>query len=355
MFRRALALFVLVGLTACGGGSDDESKPSGVHPAPPGSPWETLAEWRLFDDAQKQAPSERVEPYQVVSALWADGALKHRFVYLPDGELIGYQPTDLWSFPVGTILVKTFSYPVDARDLSLGERLLETRLLVHEPDAWVPQTYVWSDDQKSAKRTVAGATLPSTWIDEEGQSRQNDYRVPNTNQCAECHSNNGAIDTLGGRTRQLDRDGQIEHFASLGWLDSEPPAADQREHLVDPQGSATLSDRARSYFDANCGHCHDQGRNASQSGLFLAWPRTVASADPISWGVCKVPTSAGGATCGLVHDIVPGAPDQSILICRMKSREGQIQMPPLATHLADDKGVALISEFIASLTLPACP
>ncbi len=71
--------------------------------------------------------------------------------------------------------------------------------------------------------------------------------------------------------------------------------------------------------------------------------------------MCKVPTSAGGATCGLVHDIVPGKPEESILLCRVQSREPKVQMPPLASLYADDKGVAVLSEWITSLSEPACP
>jgi uncharacterized repeat protein (TIGR03806 family) len=357
---RALVLRVF-SLTAtalalgCGDGGDEPEPPVTVTPAPPGAPWQTLAEWHLFADARSQTPADRVEPFRVNSPLWSDATLKHRFIHVPEGTLIGFQSTELWQFPAGAILVKTFGYPKDARDPALGERLLETRLLVHELDGWKAHTYVWSDDQKRAERTVAGATIPSTWIDEEGQTRLNDYGVPNTNQCAECHEQAGVLDTLGGRTRQLDRDGQIERLASLGWLDAAPPPAGQRERLTDPLGTAPLVDRARSYLDANCGHCHAPDRNASQSGLLLDFSHTDASADPVSWGVCKVPTSAGGATCGLVHDIVPGSPDQSILVCRMKSREPKVQMPPLATRLADAAGVALVSDFVASLALPSCP
>jgi uncharacterized repeat protein (TIGR03806 family) len=308
LFHSTISLALIALVIGCG--DDSQEQPSGpvaVNPAPPGIPWETLEEWHLFADARSQTPAPRVEPYQVISALWSDGTLKHRFIHLPEGAPIGYQPTELWSFPVGTILVKTFGYPKDARDLSLGERVLETRLLVHEPLAWTAHTYVWSEDQKGAKRSVAGATIHSAWIDESGQTRENDYGVPNTNQCAECHAKDGVADTLGGRTRQLDRDGPIERRRLTRLARQTPPAADQREHLVDPLGSAPVTERARSYLDANCGHCHDQGRSASQSGLLLAFPNTASSAPPITWGVCKVPTSAGGATCGLTHDIVPGA------------------------------------------------
>lgn len=359
-----LCVAACVVLPACGGDDDDggsSNGPSAVTPAPPGEPWDTLEEWHLFDDGKAQAPNDRVEAYDVISPLWSDAALKYRFLHVPEGSTIGYENEARWKLPVGTILVKTFAFPVDARDPALGRRLIETRLLVHEPNAWVPHTYIWNDEQTSAQRQAAGATVSVSYIGSDGAQKSQEYGIPNTNQCHECHGAGDALDTLGGRTRQLDRDheyatgteNQIDHLAALGWLDSTPPA--QRDKLVDPAGSAPLDERARSYLDANCGHCHTSGGGAAQSGTLFAWTDTVATADPKTYGVCKVPTSAGGATCGLTHDIVPGKPEESVLICRMSSRESKVQMPPLATRIVDGQGLALIGEWIASLTLPACP
>jgi uncharacterized repeat protein (TIGR03806 family) len=342
-------------LVACGGdddGAGTSAKPT-VNPAPPGEPWETLGEWHLFDDATAQEPNARVEPFEVISPLWSDGALKYRFLHLPEGSLIGYENEERWQLPVGSILVKTFAFPVDERDPALGRRLIETRLLVHEPDAWVPHTYIWNDEQTSAKRQPAGATVAVSYVDETGAQKSQDYGIPNTNQCHDCHGVGDELDTLGGRTRQLDRDGQIEHFAALGWLDEAPPV--QREKLIDPAGSGSVVERARSYLDANCGHCHSAGGGAAQSGTLFSWTDTQEGVDPKIYGVCKVPTSAGGGTCGLVHDIVPGKPDESVLVCRISSRESAVQMPPLATRVVDEDGVSLLSEWISSLTLPACP
>src|SRR5581483_4018309 len=86
-----------------------------VTPAPEGAPYGHLAQWHLFSDAVRQVPSPRVVPYEVISPLFADYAAKRRFIYVPEGAKIGYSPTEKWSFPVGTILVKTFSYLADAR------------------------------------------------------------------------------------------------------------------------------------------------------------------------------------------------------------------------------------------------
>ncbi len=350
---RRWAGVLLLCACACG---DDPPGAVTVTPAPAGEPYERLSQWGLFSDATAQSPSPRVEPYEVLSPLYSDYTHKRRFMWIPDGTTIGYRDEGKWAFPVGTILVKTFSYLNDMRDASLGERLLETRLLVRETEAsWEAYTYIWNEGQTEATFEVAGEIIPSQWIHSDGAERSNDYIVPNTNECQECHGlkEDGLLDTLGGRTLQLDRDGQIERLASLGWLDREPPA--EREALVDPFGDAPLDARVRAYFDSNCGHCHTENGPASQSALLLSYDFTdFASDSSDNWGLCKQPTSAGGATCGHVYDVVPGDPDASIMMCRLLSTDPEVRMPPLVSRMPHDEGVALIRAWIEAM--PAgCP
>src|SRR5687767_10982997 len=102
--QAAVPAFVLT-LAACSDAGEPTQAPVRVTPAPAGSPWETLDEWHLFSDAATQKPADRVVPYDVVSQLYADRALKHRFLHIPEGEVIRYDGDAKWEFPVGTILV----------------------------------------------------------------------------------------------------------------------------------------------------------------------------------------------------------------------------------------------------------
>src|SRR5262249_4993118 len=115
-----------------------------------------------------------------------------------------------------------------------------------------------------------------------------------------------------------------------------------------------LSLRARSYLHANCAHCHTTGGGAAQSGLLLDLADSDPEENPANVGICKLPTSAGGATCGLTVDIVPGDPDPSVMICRVETTDTEVRMPPLARQLVDEAGVALLRDFIEALPASTC-
>ncbi len=66
-------------------------------------------------------------------------------------------------------------------------------------------------------------------------------------------------------------------------------------------------------------------------------------------GECKIPIATGRGSGDALFDIVPGAPDQSILLHRMLSTEADVAMPELGRSLVHAEGVALIREWIASL------
>lgn len=324
---------------------------------PEGEPWELLSQWGLFRDIAEQAPSARVVPYEVNAALYADGTDKHRFVWIPEDSAIDYHPSRAWAFPMGTVLVKTFSYAQDRGDPDHGQRLLETRLLVRGEDRWIAHTYVYDEAGQEAERTVAGKRIATVFIDDAGEERENLYAVPNTNQCGECHGKDEHIETLGGTTRQWNRaapDGngnQIDRLIELGWLRGAEPSA-AREQLADPFGAAPIVDRMRAYMDANCGHCHNDDEEAGDdgSGLWLRYALTDPdTAERATLGICKMPQSAGGATCGRTLDVVPGMPEQSVMMCRLESDDPEVRMPPVGRNVPDLRGIELIREWIAQL------
>ncbi|MEX2469573.1 MAG: hypothetical protein WD396_07445, partial [Pseudohongiellaceae bacterium] len=62
----------------------------------------------------------------------------------------------------------------------------------------------------------------------------------------------------------------------------------------------------------------------------------------------------GGGAGALRYSIVPGAPEQSILLYRMRSTEPDEMMPELGRSLVHREGVDLISHWIAGLR-GTCP
>jgi uncharacterized repeat protein (TIGR03806 family) len=340
--------WLLLVLAACG--ADEASEPAQVGPSPEAytKPPETLEAWHLFSDTAAHEPGPRTVPYDVIAPLFSDYADKERFIYLPEGKRIGYDDHERWQFPEGAILIKSFGY---------GARRIETRLLVVTQGKIVPHTYVWNEAQTEAVRKVAGARVDVEFEGPGGKPMSNEFRVPNTNQCHDCHGKPEATLLLGPRTRQLDRDfdygagpeNQLDHMVKLGMFDRAPASSAERERLVDPFGPAPLVDRARAYLDSNCAHCHGEGGDASESGMWLTWPDTADGQNPTRWGVCKRPTSAAGATCGREVDIVPGDPDASIYLCRLESRDSKVQMPPVGTNLVHGEGVELLRAWIAQM------
>lgn len=317
-----------------------------------------LSTWALFEDGAAQVPAEGVVPYEIVSPLFSDYAAKHRFIRLPEGGQITYTADGDWEYPVGTVLVKTFGFLNDLRDPSAGERIIETRLLVREEGGWEPYVYLWNDDGTDAVRTPAGARVDVEWIHTDGETRSIEYRVPNEVQCANCHGGRDPVSPIGPRAEQLDMaydygDGpvnQIEHMASLGWFANEVPPAAERAPLADPMGDGPIEARARAYLDANCSHCHQEGGAAAQSGLWL----NAHVTEPIRLGMCKRPVAAGPGAGGRTFDVVPGFPEESVMIYRMESEEPGVKMPELPSLLSHTEGVEVIRAWIANMEPTGC-
>jgi uncharacterized repeat protein (TIGR03806 family) len=322
-------------------------------------PLNKLSEYNLFvGPLAQQNPGPNLVPYDVVSPLYADGAGKFRFLSLPTGTKIHFDPTGRWTFPDGAMIVKTFYFDNDARNPAAGRKLLETRLLIFKGGTWETHTYVWNDAQDDATVFSAGEALHVDFVDGNGMPGSVDYQVPSTSQCKNCHGQNKVLTSLGPRTRQLNRDhdygagaeNQIAHLQKLGLFDVDPGPPAMLDALVDPRGTDTVEKRARSYLDANCAHCHNSGGYASSTNLQL----NIETTNPIDLGICRHPVAAGPASGGFLFDVFPGQPNNSIMTYRMKSNDPQIKMPQLPLTTVDTFGADLITQWIAGRTDPAC-
>lgn len=322
----------------------------------PLAPKETLTEYGFFTGhIKEQHPAEGVMPYGLNTPLFSDYAEKLRFVKLPPGQSVVYNEDKVLDFPVGTILIKTFYYPTDARDLAKGRRLMETRLLLHEASGWKALEYIWNDEQTEAYLEVAGDSKPVAWIDEKGQNRTLNYSMPNLNQCKGCHNTNEKMTPIGPSARQLNGDfpygngteNQLMHWQKAGILASMPALeAVPKAPKWNEATSGSVEKRARAWLDINCAHCHNPEGPARTSGLFLHWQET----DPTHLGVLKTPVAAGKGSGGRSFSLVPGKPDASILMYRIESTDPSEMMPELGRKTTHTEGVKLIREWIQSLS-----
>jgi parallel beta-helix repeat protein len=330
---------------------------AGVNFDPADEPCEFLSSYRFFrGEGAKQDPNDGVVPYDLNTQLFADYAVKHRFVWLPPGTSAQYNEAESFDFPVGTVIIKTFAYPDDLREPSGSARLLETRLLVHRSVGWAGLPYVWNTDQTEARLAVVGTGLSVSATQQNGQPRTVEYNVPNANQCKECHrEHNNVMGPLGPKARNLNKsypyatgaENQLAYWTRLGLLQGAPdPSQAPRTAVFDDPTSGTLEERARGYLDVNCASCHNPSGAARTTGLYLSAHET----DPLRLGVCKSPVAAGRGSGNLSYDIQPGTPDASIMVFRMSSVEPGIAMPELGRLRVHTEGVQVIRDWVSTLT-----
>lgn len=368
-FRIAAMLLLAACLAGCGGAAPvtfiAEGQPANL------SDWHVL---RIEDG--KLRLNEGVSPYDLNSPLFSDYAHKLRTIWMPPGSSAKYSADAAFEFPVGTIISKTFYYPLPAgqewdgksvartspsasvmeqESLDLSKvRLIETRLLVRRASGWVAMPYVWNADQSEAVLKRTGDLINLELVDADGQREEASYQVPDQNQCAGCHMTDNRsrqLSPIGPKARHLNRDldyiggseNQLAHLTRIGYLQGAPaPAQAPRAADWQDQAHASLDARARAYLDVNCGHCHSPTGPAITSGLWL----DAHTQDRLKLGFCKQPIAAGKGTGNRRHDIEPGQPDQSILSFRMDSADPAVMMPELGRSVIHREGVALINAWI---------
>jgi uncharacterized repeat protein (TIGR03806 family) len=309
-----------------------------------------LSQTGAFKDTRTLTPSDGLIPYEIRVPFWSDGANKLRWVAVPKAK-IGFAPTGEWSFPNGVVFVKTFELPVDDGNPAV-QRRLETRLLVRDRAGGVyGVVYKWRADNSDADLLGSSVTEKIPIRTGNGGTRYQTWYYPSRKDCLQCH-NTHAIGVLGLKTRQMNRDvsypsgvtdnqlrtwNHLELFATR--LDEAGLSALPSLARLDDT-SRSIEDRARSYLDANCSHCHRPGG-------------TVANFD----ARYDTPLDKQGLVNGPVlideridrsRVIVPNDIWRSIAFLRVNT-VGDIRMPPLARETIDPQGVALLREWIGSL------
>ena len=331
-----------------------------------------LSQTGVFADLTNLTPAYFLIPYTVNSPLWSDGAVKTRWFTIPTNTTVGFAANGEWTFPAGSVFVKHFDLPVDETNPQILHRL-ETRLLVRDTNGYVyGASYKWRADNSDADLVIAGLTEPIEIKTANGTRTQN-WFYPGRQDCLTCHTvASGGV--LVVKTRQLNGDfkypapgsaailaasfnatrrqdagapgvtaNQLHTLGHLGIFDA---AFDDRKIFHYPRlasitnNAAALQIRVRSYLDANCSMCHRPG---GAGAFFDARFDTPLKQQNLVNGPVANQLNIAGAKV-----IVPGDTNKSVLFYRV-SRVGENQMPPLGKNVVDDKAVAVIGRWIASL------
>jgi len=309
-----------------------------------------LSETGVFDDTPNLIPSAGLIPYELIVPFWSDGAGKSRWVAVPSGR-IAFTPAGEWSFPAGTVFVKTFYLPTDAADLS-AQRRLETRLLVRDSAGGVyGVVYKWRKDGSDADLLNVSETEDIPIKSANGAVRQQTWYYPSRKDCLTCHTAR-AGGVLGVKTRQLNRrftypsgvtDNELRAWNHIGLF---APALKDQEladfpTLAPPDDSSrTLDDRARSYLDANCAQCHRPGGTVA---AFDARYDTPLEHQGLIDAPVLIDEGIDRPRVISPHDIW-----RSIAYMRMNT-SGDIKMPPVARETIDQGGVQLLNAWISSM------
>lgn len=319
-----------------------------------------LSDYGLFADHTDPTadPNGNGVLYDLNTPLFTDYANKYRFVFVPEGAAAAYRSQAAFDFPVGTIISKTFAIAADLRDENSAQDIIETRLMIRRSNGWTALPYIWNADKTDAVLTKTGGTAAISWIDTQGMSRNTEYIIPNTNNCANCHGEDELL-PIGPTARSLNKDfsyadgveNQLAHWAAANILTGAPTDTTSIDTIpLWGDTTADLDDRARGYLDINCAHCHSPGAAGSTSGLFLEYSRAFG----FEYGECKPPVAAGAGSGGFDHVIVPGNASESILSFRMNSDETDIRMPEIGRSVIHTEGVELIDAWINAMIPNDC-
>jgi uncharacterized repeat protein (TIGR03806 family) len=316
-----------------------------------------LSQTGAFIDTLNLIPSSALIPYTINVSFWSDSAAKSRWMAVPDDgaspQKIKFTPIGEWSFPKGTVFVKHFEMALDESHPD-QKRRLETRLLVCDRTGRVyGVTYKWRPDNSDAD-LLATNLIETLSIKTASGTKTQKWYYPSRQDCRVCHTDL-AGGVLGVKTRQINcdfrfpngtTDNQLRAWSHANLFDStlEDASPTKLARLAPSQDtSRSLEERARSHLDANCAQCHRPGGTVA---YFDARFDTPLAKQGLLAGQVLIDENIDGA-----HVIAPNDPWRSIMLLRMTTLEG-LKMPPLAHESLDEKGIALVRQWIESLPGP---
>ncbi|MCB0424337.1 MAG: fibronectin type III domain-containing protein [Mangrovimonas sp.] len=309
-----------------------------------------LSELNLFEgDLENLRPSVYTYEYDLITPLFTDYAHKKRFVWMPQGVNAQYvNDYSVLDFPIGTILIKSFYYENVLPNNTT--RIIETRLMIRKENEWVFANYIWNDEQTEAVMDNVGGYTLVEWV-QNGETLSTNYRIPSESECFTCHKIGATNTPIGPKPQNLNKiygydsgsENQLEKLATMGYLNSDYPT--DIETVVNWEDTSQPLDlRVRSYLDINCAHCHSDDRHCNYRPMRFAFNE---SWDEANLGVCVEPQELFD---GLNYIVSPNNINRSMLYFRVSTTLAQRRMPLLGRTLVHEEAVALIEDWINSLT-----
>lgn len=320
--RGKVTVFLLLILLLCGC-STQQPEPELHGGLPP-----RLSALGLYSELSTGSAVAEARPYEPNFSLWSDGAAKRRWVRLPAGETIDTSDMDAWRFPVGTELFKEFS---------AGGKRIETRVLRKvSPDdgGWAAMSYAWNEAQDEALAAPDGVS----------DALGTNHDIPAARTCMTCHGGRPER-ILGFSAVQLAQAANSESEVTLERLTAERRLSHEPGAPLAIAGPAE-DVAAVGYLHANCGHCHDGGRPPEP---FALRPPSYVDFHLRVQDLTSVQSTRAHATARL---LALGLPTSSHMIVRRMTTPGgpyMRRMPPLATEVIDEEGLALVRAWLERL------
>jgi hypothetical protein len=288
-----------------------------------------LSEVGVYRSLPALTPSRVALEYEPGYPLWSDGGLKQRLLVLPAGETIDAADPEVYEFPLGTLIFKTFSYRTPSSpDVAVP---VETRLLRATDDGWELSAYAWNESATDAALLELRRGEKRTVLADDGSEVE--HSIPSRLECQYCHESS-ASPVLGINELQLAKSGDLEQLrALLEPAPAEPPAA-LPEH-------GPLTTQVLGYLVGNCVNCHNGSNGASSS--FDLRPDVALE------NLIDQPTMSSATAEGI--RVVPGNPNESVLFAAVAG-DSDIEvkdMPPVGVALRDASAIDLLRDWIVAL------
>jgi len=336
----------------------------------------TLGESGLFDSVSDHEIAPGVVPFSINAEMWSDHATAERFLAVPGEGSIRFRPeatkvdgsmfSRAMDYPKDSVLMKTLSLDLVAGDPQKRKRI-ETQLLHYDGREWRGYSYEWNaagTDAMLVERQGKNRQFEVIDRPAPGGKREQTWRFASRTECIRCH-NPWAEHTLAFNISQINRehdydgrvDNQIRSLRHVGILKddfgtdptglltelSKPAPSADLARLANPHDeTASLADRGRAYLHANCAHCH-RFNGGGAARIYVGFDMPLSKMEAVN-------TRPTQGTFG-IHNakiITPGEPFRSVLYLRV-SKSGSGHMPHLGAKMIDEKGTALVHDWIQQI------